>query len=170
MYARVFQLTVLLLAGCAAKPAAMSIAADHPANPNAPEAPLPMSSRAQSDQATSESPAASTASASASMPAGHQHMGHPMAATDHDMGAMHHDMTMEHPTPSTQPGENVSPSAPRATPTTVPATTQAATKYTCTMHPEVISDKPGNCPKCGMKLVPVAPTTGGAHADHGGHP
>src|SRR5690554_6899251 len=25
--------------------------------------------------------------------------------------------------------------------------------YTCTMHPEVISDKPGNCPKCGMKLV-----------------
>jgi CopA family copper-resistance protein len=26
-------------------------------------------------------------------------------------------------------------------------------KYTCPMHPEVISDKPGNCPKCGMKLV-----------------
>jgi uncharacterized membrane protein len=26
-------------------------------------------------------------------------------------------------------------------------------KYTCTMHPEVISDKPGNCPKCGMTLV-----------------
>jgi membrane fusion protein, copper/silver efflux system len=25
--------------------------------------------------------------------------------------------------------------------------------YTCTMHPEVHSDKPGNCPKCGMKLV-----------------
>ncbi|WP_245977411.1 multicopper oxidase domain-containing protein [Albibacterium indicum] len=25
--------------------------------------------------------------------------------------------------------------------------------YTCTMHPEVISNKPGNCPKCGMKLV-----------------
>jgi hypothetical protein len=21
------------------------------------------------------------------------------------------------------------------------------------MHPEVTSDKPGNCPKCGMKLV-----------------
>jgi hypothetical protein len=27
--------------------------------------------------------------------------------------------------------------------------------YTCPMHPKVISDHPGNCPKCGMKLVPV---------------
>ena len=25
--------------------------------------------------------------------------------------------------------------------------------YTCTMHNEVMSDKPGKCPKCGMKLV-----------------
>lgn len=25
--------------------------------------------------------------------------------------------------------------------------------YTCAMHPEVHSDKPGNCPKCGMELV-----------------
>jgi len=29
----------------------------------------------------------------------------------------------------------------------------AATKYTCPMHPEVVQDSPGNCPKCGMKLV-----------------
>jgi hypothetical protein len=28
-----------------------------------------------------------------------------------------------------------------------------ATTYTCPMHPEVISDKPGKCPKCGMDLV-----------------
>src|SRR5437667_1838492 len=28
-------------------------------------------------------------------------------------------------------------------------------KYTCPMHHEVITDHPGNCPKCGMKLVPI---------------
>ena len=28
-----------------------------------------------------------------------------------------------------------------------------AAKYTCTMHPEVVSDAPGKCPKCGMALV-----------------
>ncbi len=27
-------------------------------------------------------------------------------------------------------------------------------KYTCPMHPEVVTEQPGNCPKCGMKLVP----------------
>jgi len=29
----------------------------------------------------------------------------------------------------------------------------AATKYTCSMHPEVVQDKAGDCPKCGMKLT-----------------
>ena len=37
---------------------------------------------------------------------------------------------------------------------------QGATKsqeqlYTCGMHPEVIMHEPGNCPICGMKLIPV---------------
>lgn len=32
-------------------------------------------------------------------------------------------------------------------------TTRGKKKYTCPMHPEVQSDEPGNCPKCGMKLV-----------------
>lgn len=30
---------------------------------------------------------------------------------------------------------------------------EAAVSYTCPMHPEVVSDKPGQCPKCGMDLV-----------------
>ncbi len=28
-----------------------------------------------------------------------------------------------------------------------------AKTYTCSMHPEIKSDKPGKCPKCGMKMV-----------------
>jgi membrane fusion protein, copper/silver efflux system len=28
-----------------------------------------------------------------------------------------------------------------------------AHQYTCKHHPEVVQDTPGNCPKCGMKLV-----------------
>jgi membrane fusion protein, copper/silver efflux system len=28
-------------------------------------------------------------------------------------------------------------------------------KYHCAMHPSVVSDKPGNCPICNMKLVPI---------------
>jgi len=37
-----------------------------------------------------------------------------------------------------------------------PKTTETkakAVKYTCPMHPEVITNKPGKCPKCGMTLV-----------------
>ncbi len=33
-----------------------------------------------------------------------------------------------------------------------------ATKYTCPMDPDVISDKPGKCPKCGMDLVAMKTT------------
>lgn len=31
--------------------------------------------------------------------------------------------------------------------------------YTCGMHPDVISDEPGDCPICGMKLVPMKNTS-----------
>ena len=38
----------------------------------------------------------------------------------------------------------------------------AGTKYICPMDPEVVADKPGACPKCGMALepeLPIAPLT-----------
>src|SRR5438045_297079 len=41
-------------------------------------------------------------------------------------------------------------------------TTETKTLYTCGMHPQVIQDKPGNCPICGMKLTPVRNQRAGA--------
>ncbi|WP_018622807.1 heavy metal-binding domain-containing protein [Spirosoma luteum] len=35
----------------------------------------------------------------------------------------------------------------------LPDTDDGKSVYTCPMHPEVQSDQPGNCPKCGMALV-----------------
>jgi Cu(I)/Ag(I) efflux system membrane fusion protein len=32
-------------------------------------------------------------------------------------------------------------------------TAETEVYYTCPMHPEVKSDKPGKCPKCGMELI-----------------
>ncbi len=36
--------------------------------------------------------------------------------------------------------------------------------YTCGMHPQVIQNKPGNCPICGMKLTPVRKQGGASGA------
>jgi Cu(I)/Ag(I) efflux system membrane fusion protein len=36
-------------------------------------------------------------------------------------------------------------------------------KWTCSMHPQVVVDKPGSCPICGMTLVKVAPQSGTQH-------
>ena len=37
----------------------------------------------------------------------------------------------------------------------VPSQVPAAAKWTCPMDPEIVSDKPGACPKCGMALEPM---------------
>jgi len=42
-------------------------------------------------------------------------------------------------------------------------------QYHCPMHPTYVSDKPGDCPICGMKLVPIKedkPPAGGGHEGH----
>src|SRR5690242_20134256 len=47
-------------------------------------------------------------------------------------------------------------------PASVQTASAAQIEYTCTMHPNVIRHEPGDCPICGMTLVPrnrVTPTT-----------
>lgn len=51
----------------------------------------------------------------------------------------------------------------------VPAQVVQVQKYHCPMHPSYVSDKPGDCPICGMRLVPVPvekADTKDSHAKH----
>jgi FtsP/CotA-like multicopper oxidase with cupredoxin domain len=43
------------------------------------------------------------------------------------------------------------------------------TTYVCPMHPEVVSEEPGKCPECGMKLVPARLVSGGGHGHEEHH-
>ena len=45
------------------------------------------------------------------------------------------------------------------TPTPVPPVAAVpGARYTCPMHPEIVQDGPGTCPKCGMALEPLMPS------------
>lgn len=48
-------------------------------------------------------------------------------------------------------------SAEKPEPSAAPPRAPSAGAYTCPMHPEVQSDRPGSCPKCGMALESVLP-------------
>jgi len=52
--------------------------------------------------------------------------------------------------------DTANPTVEATPPTATPAAAEAGTVYTCPMHPEVVSDKPGKCPTCGMNLEPKA--------------
>lgn len=107
---------------------------EHPANPEAPEASPPARSKTL-DVAASEQIRPAEPAQGRPSPT-------PTSAHEHGYAAPAGD----------------SPTAPTA------GATPAAPKkgaYTCPMDEEVRSDRPGDCPKCGMKLVPED-----AHKDH----
>lgn len=139
--------TVILLASslfaCASSVPARQAALD-PSNPDAPESPRTVPSENRS------APKAMDANSS-------------MAAPDANAEPIRQDHPHQPPagTGATPVGTTEG-SAPAA-----PSSSASKTVYTCTMHPEVTSEKPGKCPKCGMKLVPKAKAAAPNPSTHG---
>lgn len=127
------------LIGCASRPVASTLPANHPANPAAAQAPY-----APAPDVLVRTPSAAPASQPNNGTKGMK-MNQPMRmhhgnVHDMDMGKM--DMDMDHS--QSQPARMKA------------ATTQPSSQivYTCVMHPQIATPQPGQCPICGMKLVP----------------
>jgi P-type Cu+ transporter len=43
---------------------------------------------------------------------------------------------------------------------------EVGASYTCPMHPEIVSDRPGSCPICGMALEPLTISANDTEVDH----
>lgn len=126
---------VLLLAGCAAKPSLRPPALD-PTSTRSSESPVP-------PPLTINAPDPLLTIAA-----------EPLA--DPDRSGMHHDM--HHGMSGMRHGEHDQTAEPPASPR---SPVQPAAGLTCVMHPEVHADTRGNCPKCGMHLVPEPKKSGG---------
>jgi hypothetical protein len=122
--------------GCASEPKVRPTVLD-PSNPAAPESPpLAVAALSQTGDPTPAAPrpTGDRDKAPVTPPAGTEH--------DHDHGGS------ASPAEKDKAGDSKKAGKPQAT------------IYTCPMHPEVTSDKPGRCPKCGMNLVPKPPAEG----------
>lgn len=122
-----------LTVACASEPPPRPATID-PANPSAPQAPPLTISGLQTDPLPGEH----NADAATSGP--------------------EHDDASRASNPDTRPSDPVSGHNDHDhQPASLARSTPSAAKapiYTCPMHPEVRSSRPGRCPKCGMTLVP----------------
>lgn len=132
-----------LLAGCTAPVPHREVPLDHPASASAPGSAAQPVANPFAQLPTFKRPR--EGAPVEAMP-GHGMPGHGMPGHGSELA------------PGTHPGAN------EAAPTPSEPS-QAPLQYTCPMHPEVVQDAPGECPKCGMTLEPVEPPS----HDHGGH-
>lgn len=133
----------VLVVGCASQPPPRPAAID-PANPAAQESPAPVLTPLVPPGAAGSAPAPASTPPDASDHGGHDHgVNDPPGGPDAPLraepapGATGTEHTHDHAKPKPKAKE--------------------AMTYTCPMHPEISSPKPGQCPKCGMKLVPNTP-------------
>lgn len=130
---------VLLMGGCVATPVTPRLSPDHPASVDASQVPYVPTPSVLAEGRTDTFPGP------ASKPAAH------------DIGHEHHGTS---PRPTSAPGMTGAMEMENA-PTTRPE--QMAATYTCSMHPEVVRNAPGECPKCGMPLLRQKALPAGEH-------
>lgn len=121
---------LILVAGCAGRPASVPSTVLAAADPSAPETPYTQ----PADAAGGERPRTLELDIQTKPAAG---------GIDH---SQHGGASGASPTPTAKPA---------ASPKPAPS---EATVYTCPMHPAIRESKPGTCPKCGMDLVPAEKT------------
>ncbi|WP_371876552.1 heavy metal-binding domain-containing protein [Pyxidicoccus fallax] len=147
--------SLLVLAACASEPRRPPASLD-PSNPDAPESP-PVS---PPDTLTAPAPLT------------------PSFAQPRGANASRHGA--EAPASARDAGTRTSGHVHEGAPSRAPARDAgSATVYVCPMHPEVRSETPGTCPKCGMRLEPERPPAdagqprpapSGHEHGHGGRP
>jgi len=143
---------VLLLVGCASTQ--LEVGSNDPANPAASSEPLPSVGHAL-DPDFDPQAIGSAEPDSDSLPSDEHHQ-----QKSHEHGAPKQE---GHP-PAEGKNAGGEPNAPpaanahaehRAPAANADDSKGAGQQWTCTMHPQVLEPKPGKCPICGMKLVPV---------------